>query len=311
MSSQPPDETHPWVTKILETIAHSSPIREGLQDTEALPLIDWGMQCASHLGQRLAAPGTPAQEQVDNTAYNLTRLMTRINWLATYRNKKDSGWLTCTFQMINQLARELFGDDAPVMSDQEIAAWITGHARLTNGEIVKPRCPILPSGHGCAACTFLHGTGSCASRSGCARVPRSSRRGTASRSGRADNARRATFYLRNHHHQEKSMTKQNSSRRSRRTQKATTNSQRVVLGGVTGVVLIVIVLCAQLAFGVDLLNSKSDATSVPEVISTPGIVPTAISVQTPSGPLKAIPGGYDGGWFQLYFPQPINTNDES
>jgi hypothetical protein len=125
------------VTKILETIADSSPIREGLHDDEALPLIDWGTQCASHLGQRLAAPGTPAPEQVDNTAYNLTRLMTRINWLATYRTKKDAGWLTRTFQMINQLARELFGDDAPVMSDPEVAAWLTDNARLTNGEVVQ------------------------------------------------------------------------------------------------------------------------------------------------------------------------------
>lgn len=134
MSSQPAD---PWVTKILETIADSAPIREGLHDDEALPLIDWGTQCASHLGQRLTAPGTPAPEQVDNTAYNLTRLMTRINWLATYRTKKDAGWLTRTFQMINQLARELFGDGAPVMTDEEIAAWLADNARLTNGEVVQ------------------------------------------------------------------------------------------------------------------------------------------------------------------------------
>jgi phosphatidylserine/phosphatidylglycerophosphate/cardiolipin synthase-like enzyme len=95
----------------------------------------------------------------------------------------------------------------------------------------------------------------------------------------------------------------------------------VVLGGVTGVVLIVIVLCAQMVFGVDLLNTKSNATSVPEatnatsipgVTSTPQAVPTTGGGgQTPAGSLVAIPGGYDGGWFQLYFTTPINTNDES
>lgn len=127
----------PWVTKILETIADSSPIREGLKDDEAQPLIDWGTKCADHLGQRLAAPGTPAPEQVESTAYNLTRLMTRINWMATYRHKKDAVWLTRTFQMINQLSRELFGDDAPVMTAEQITAWLADHARLTNAEVVQ------------------------------------------------------------------------------------------------------------------------------------------------------------------------------
>ncbi len=103
-----------------------------------------------------------------------------------------------------------------------------------------------------------------------------------------------------------------SSRRSRRPQKSASNSQRVVLGGVTGAVLIVIVLCAQLVFGVNLLNPKSEATSVPAATTAPDIVPTTSGGgQTPSGTLKTIPGGYDGGWFQLYFTQPINTTDES
>src|SRR3972149_7068562 len=102
----------PWVQKILETIPDSAPIRDGWHDDEALPLVDWGTMCAEHLGRRLAAPETPP-EQVDSTAYNLTRLMTRVNWLATYRHKKDAAWLTRTFQMINQLSRELYGDDAP------------------------------------------------------------------------------------------------------------------------------------------------------------------------------------------------------
>lgn len=118
------------------------------------------------------------------------------------------------------------------------------------------------------------------------------------------------------------MSKESSSRRTRRAAKPTSNAQRVALSGITGAVLIAIVLCAQLVFGVDLLNPKSDATSVPAATATPQIIPTVTSTprivptattggSTPTASLKVIPGGYDGGWFKLYFTQPINTNDET
>lgn len=96
------------------------------------------------------------------------------------------------------------------------------------------------------------------------------------------------------------MTKNTSSRRARRSTQKTGNVQRAAVTGVTGIVLVLIVLAAQLV-GIDVLNTgESDkATAVPTFANPP------------STKLVAIPGGYDGGWFQVYFTQPINTQDHS
>jgi len=128
-----------WTKQIQDAIAENSALREGLQDDEALPLIDWGAQQAEQLGARMSAPDAPEpdEEQVANTAYSLVRLMTRVTWLAVYRHKKDATWLTRTFQTINQLSRELYGPQAPVFSDEAIAAWIAGHAQHSNGDLVR------------------------------------------------------------------------------------------------------------------------------------------------------------------------------
>jgi hypothetical protein len=136
-SSLPPAER--WSRQIQDALADSAKVREGLRDEEALPFIDWGVAMAEYLGRRLVAPGAPepTEEQVGNVAYALTRLMTRMNWLVTYRDKKDSAWLTKTFQMVNMLSQELHGDDAPTFTDEEIAAWIADHPNHTNGELLR------------------------------------------------------------------------------------------------------------------------------------------------------------------------------
>jgi hypothetical protein len=87
----------------------------------------------------MASPGVPepSPEQVDGAAFALVRLMTRVTWLVVYRNKKDAAWLTRTFAALNQLSRELYGEDAPVFSDEEIAAWIAEHSHHTNQELVQ------------------------------------------------------------------------------------------------------------------------------------------------------------------------------
>ncbi|GAB4421598.1 MAG: hypothetical protein Kow00106_18570 [Anaerolineae bacterium] len=123
---------------ITDAILSSEKVRDGLRDDEAIPLVEWGLARARHLATRLAPPlqGTPDEEQIADKGYALTRLMTRLNWLVTYRFKKDAEWLTRTFQMINQLSRELYGDDAPVFSDEEIAAWLAGHASQSNAELL-------------------------------------------------------------------------------------------------------------------------------------------------------------------------------
>jgi len=128
-----------WARRIQDAIATNSKIRDGLHDPEAIRLVEWGNTYAAKLSTRLAAPDTPSpdEEQVDNAAYSLARLLTRINWLVSYRHKKDATWLTRTFQMVNSLNRELLGDDAPVVSDEEIAAWIAEHSATDDASLIQ------------------------------------------------------------------------------------------------------------------------------------------------------------------------------
>ncbi len=146
-----------WGQRIQDAIATNSKIRDGLHDAEAIPLVEWGNTYAAHLGTRLAAPDTPPpdQEQVDNAAYALARLLTRINWLVSYRRKKDAAWLSRTFQTVNDLSRELLGDDAPMFSDEEIAAWIAAHETHADAELIQgliarlaPSAPEFAAGPG-------------------------------------------------------------------------------------------------------------------------------------------------------------------
>ncbi len=84
---------------------------------------------------------------------------------------------------------------------------------------------------------------------------------------------------------------------------STSSSQRAVVSTVSGVVIIIIVLIAQFVFGIDVLpEEQTDSNSSGGEVIT-GNVGTATMV--------AIPGGYDGGWFQLYFTNPINSTNEA
>jgi hypothetical protein len=139
MSPLQADDSVRWTKKIQDAIADNSALRDGLTDDEAMPLIDWGAARAEQIGARMAAPDTPApdEEQVSSTAYALTRLMTRITWVVTYRHKKDAAWLTRTFNKINDLSNKLHGPDVPALSEDEIAAWIAEHKQYSNGELVN------------------------------------------------------------------------------------------------------------------------------------------------------------------------------
>ncbi len=103
------------------------------------------------------------------------------------------------------------------------------------------------------------------------------------------------------------MDDRSSSRRRRRARTTPTNKQRVVLGGTTGLVLLLIVLFAQYALGIDVLNTASEGGDAPAGEQAVVVEPGA----GPSGPLVPIAGGYDGGWFQLYFTDPLESNDEA
>jgi hypothetical protein len=138
MSPSHADDSERWTRQIQDAMADTSAVRDGLQDDEAIPFIEWGSARAAQIGDRLVAPGTPEPdgEHVSNLAYTLTRLMTRLNWVVTYRHKKDAAWLTRTFHKINDLSRDLFGPDAPTLTDDAIADWIAAHEQRTNGDLL-------------------------------------------------------------------------------------------------------------------------------------------------------------------------------
>lgn len=139
MPALPLDDSHPWVKQIQDALADSSGVREGLSDEDAIPLVEWGAARARDVAGRLAAPETPepTPEQVEEKGYALVRLVTRLNWVVTYRTKKDAAWLTRTFQMINKLSQDLYGEGAPVLADQEVAAWLADHPNHATGELIR------------------------------------------------------------------------------------------------------------------------------------------------------------------------------
>jgi phosphatidylserine/phosphatidylglycerophosphate/cardiolipin synthase-like enzyme len=91
------------------------------------------------------------------------------------------------------------------------------------------------------------------------------------------------------------------------------SKQTATLGGAAGILVVIALVVAQL-LGIDvaeLIEEESD-TSTPQAPSaTPAPVSDGTPVAAIPGGLQVIPGGYDGGWFQIYFTDPINTQDES
>lgn len=138
MTPLTPDEIERAARLMQDTIVSTEKVRDGLRDDEAIPFVEWGLARARQLAARLAQTDQLAsdEEQIADQGYGLARLMTRLNWLVTYRFKKDAAWLTRTFQMVNQLSRELYGEEAPTFSDEEIAAWLDGHSARSNAELL-------------------------------------------------------------------------------------------------------------------------------------------------------------------------------
>ncbi|MBN2305263.1 MAG: hypothetical protein JXQ72_12330 [Anaerolineae bacterium] len=103
----------------------------------------------------------------------------------------------------------------------------------------------------------------------------------------------------------------------KRTSGPATKKERASLGTAAGVLLLVIVLFVQYGLGIDLLDTEGDTGGdVPadtQPVDTGGDTGgNAVSsdITAPEGDAVAIPGGIDGGWFQLYFTQPINSSNE-
>lgn len=91
----------------------------------------------------------------------------------------------------------------------------------------------------------------------------------------------------------------------RRSSKSTGNLERAAVTGLSGLVIILIVLIAQLV-GVDGLPTENE-----EADNQPVVEDSGDTGDIPPGSLVPIPGGYNGGWFQLYFTDPIDSHDEA
>ncbi|MCD4687231.1 MAG: hypothetical protein K8S97_14985, partial [Anaerolineae bacterium] len=85
----------------------------------------------------------------------------------------------------------------------------------------------------------------------------------------------------------------------------TSKTQRTVLGGLSGLIIIIIVLFLQYGLGIDLLeeDGKDTGTTDPGIDQPVDVFPPVIDLG-PDINLTPIPGGYDGGWFQVYFTNP-------
>lgn len=91
----------------------------------------------------------------------------------------------------------------------------------------------------------------------------------------------------------------------RRSRRKPSNLESAAVTGLSGLVIILIVLIAQLV-GVKGLPTESEPSGDQPVVEDGGD-----TGNIPPGELVSIPGGYDGGWFQLYFTDPIESNNEA
>ncbi len=93
---------------------------------------------------------------------------------------------------------------------------------------------------------------------------------------------------------------------------STSRSRQTQIGTLAAIVIFAAALFARFVLGIDLGVFDHEQTQTPVVTVPPTAVPTAEPTPLP-GPtvLTPIPGGYDGGWFQVYFTSPINTQDAS
>lgn len=138
MPPEPGSKAAEWSAKFQDILADNMKIRQGLHDDDAIPYVEWGRQVAEVLAMRLAetAPDLD-EEQATEKGFSVSRLLVRLNWLVTYRNKKDAAWLVRTFGQVNNFSREMWGDAAPTVDEAGIAAWIADHANHTDGELIR------------------------------------------------------------------------------------------------------------------------------------------------------------------------------
>lgn len=127
------DEARRCARAMQDALAGNESVREGLRDEDAIPLIDWGRAQA----EALAARRTMPEAEAADAGMLLADLLSTMTWAVVYRHSKDAAWLSQTLHTLNDLSRDLAGDEAPQLSDETIAAWVAGHAERSDGDLLR------------------------------------------------------------------------------------------------------------------------------------------------------------------------------
>jgi hypothetical protein len=93
-----------YTALLQDAILDNSKIRDGLTDTEAQPLIDWGLQQAE-----LVTDDTTDEARYEELYGALPRLLMRMNWFVTYTPKKGADFGVKTMNQINNYAQTIYG----------------------------------------------------------------------------------------------------------------------------------------------------------------------------------------------------------
>lgn len=122
-----------------DALLDNSAMRDGLTDDEAKPMIDFGMALANDVGDKLEAhaksPEFEAYYEDQRTAF--VKIMTRIGWVAIYREKKGADWTVKTLKQINDYHQTLRGAEAPQLSPTIINAYAHQMDGLDKGAFVQ------------------------------------------------------------------------------------------------------------------------------------------------------------------------------
>ncbi len=122
-----------WSDKLRDAILSNSAIRDGLQDDAAQPLIDWGLELAEAVGEKMSQlPPEQTDAAYDTYQGALSKLLTRLNWLITFSQKKGEDWTRKTLAQINELSQTLFGEQAPLLSEDEMLHMLLAEAESDN-----------------------------------------------------------------------------------------------------------------------------------------------------------------------------------
>lgn len=112
-----------WGQKLRDAILSNSAVRDGLTDEEAQPLIDWGLGLADIIGKKMASLPDP-EAAYETYLAALPKLMTRINWLTTFSQKKGAEWTKKTIAQVQELSQTLFEEQAPPLDAENMLRYL-------------------------------------------------------------------------------------------------------------------------------------------------------------------------------------------